>query len=74
MTRAIEAMTFIQPIRVGDVVSIYGSVTRLGRTSITVHLVTIVRRRLEPGEIQVTEGDFVFVAIRDDGSPRPIDP
>ena len=73
VTRAIEAMTFDQPIRVGDVVSIYGAVARVGRTSITVHLVTIVRRRLDPGEIKVTEGDFVFVAFGDDGSPRPID-
>ncbi|MCG8691149.1 MAG: acyl-CoA thioesterase [Minwuiales bacterium] len=73
VTRAIEAMTFDQPIQVGDVVSIYGNVIRVGRTSVTVHMETIVRRRLDPGEIKVTEGDFVFVAIDDKGDPRAID-
>lgn len=71
-TRAIHAMTFDQPIRVGDVVSIYGEVTRIGRTSLTIHLTTIVRRRYGEEEIKVTEGDFIFVAIDANGKPRPI--
>ncbi len=44
-----------------------------GRTSITVHLETIVRRQLQPDEIKVTEGDLVFVAIDEAGRPRPIE-
>jgi len=71
-TVAVNAMKFHQPIRVGDLVSIYGEVTRVGRTSITVNLETIVVRRLEPGEIKVTEGTFVFVAIDDLGRPRQV--
>ena len=70
-TVAITAMTFVQPIKVGDLVSIYGEVSKIGRTSITIALETVVQRRLDPTPIQVTHGTFVFVAIDDDGKPRP---
>ncbi len=71
-TVAITAMEFVQPIKVGDLVSIYGQVTRVGKTSITVHLETVVQRRLDPAPIRVTEGTFVFVAIDSDGKPRAV--
>jgi acyl-CoA thioesterase YciA len=71
-TVAITAMTFLQPIKVGDMVSIYGDVTRIGRTSITIHLQTMVQRRHDATEIQVTHGTFVFVAIDEQGKPRPL--
>jgi acyl-CoA thioesterase YciA len=71
-TVAITAMTFVQPIKVGDMVSIYGKVAKIGRTSITIDLETIVQRRHESAEIQVTHGTFVFVAIDDDGKPRQV--
>ena len=71
-TVAITAMTFVQPIKVGDMVSIYGEVARIGRSSITIDLETIVQRRHDSAEIQVTHGTFVFVAIDDDGKPRPV--
>jgi acyl-CoA thioesterase YciA len=71
-TVAITAMTFVQPIKVGDLVSIYGDVTKVGRSSITIALETIVQRRLDPTPIQVTHGTFVFVAIDDDGKPRAV--
>jgi acyl-CoA thioesterase YciA len=71
-TVAITAMTFVQPIKVGDLVSIYGSVTKVGRTSITIALETVVERRLDPTPIQVTHGTFVFVAIDDEGKPRAV--
>jgi len=73
-TVAITAMTFVQPIKVGDLVSIYGEVTKVGRTSVTIALETIVQRRLDPTPIQVTKGTFVFVAIDDDGKPRQLPP
>jgi len=69
-TVAITAMTFVQPIKVGDMVSIYGKVTKIGRTSITIDLETVVQRRHDGAEIQVTHGTFVFVAIDGDGKPR----
>jgi acyl-CoA thioesterase YciA len=71
-TVAITAMTFVQPIKVGDLVSIYGEVSKVGRTSITIALETIVQRRLDPTPIRVTHGTFVFVAIDEDGNPRPV--
>jgi len=72
-TVAVNAMKFHQPIRVGDLVSIYGKVSRVGTTSISVGLETIVVRRLDPTEIKVTEGVFVYVAIDDQGRPRPVE-
>lgn len=74
VTVAVDAMTFHQPIKVGDVVSIYAKVTRVGRTSMSVHMETIVVRRLDPGEIRVTEGTFIYVAIDGNGRPRPVPP
>jgi acyl-CoA thioesterase YciA len=71
-TVAITAMTFVQPIKIGDLVSIYGEVSKVGRTSITVALETVVQRKLDPTPIQVTHGTFVFVAIDEDGKPRPV--
>ena len=71
-TVAIDAMTFHQPIKVGDLVSIYARIARVGTTSIAVEMETIVRRQLDPAEIRVTEGIFVFVAIDAAGRPRPV--
>lgn len=71
-TVAITAMEFVQPIKIGDLVSVYGEVTRVGRTSITVKLETVVQRRLDPTPIRVTEGTFVYVAIDEQGQPRPV--
>jgi len=71
-TVAITAMTFVQPIKVGDLVSIYGSVAKVGRTSITIDLETIVQRRDDAAEIRVTHGTFVFVAIDEHGKPRAV--
>jgi len=71
-TVAITAMTFVQPIKVGDMVSIYGKVDKIGRTSITIDLETVVQRRNDATEIQVTRGTYVFVAIDQDGKPRQV--
>lgn len=72
-TVAITAMAFVEPIKVGDMVSIYGDVSRIGRTSITIALETVVQRRHEDTDRRVTHGTFVFVAIDDEGQPRPVD-
>jgi len=71
-TVAIAAMTFVQPIKVGDLVSIYGEVMKIGRSSITIALETVVQRQLDPTPIQVTHGTFVFVAIDEEGKPRAV--
>lgn len=69
---AITAMTFVQPTKVGDLVSIYGEMSKVGRTSITIALETVVQRRHDPTPIQVTHGTYVFVAIDNDGKPREV--
>ena len=71
-TVAITAMTFVEPIKVGDMVSIYGEVEKIGRTSITIGLETVVQRRHGNTDIRVTHGTFVFVAIDEDGKPRMV--
>lgn len=71
-TVAITAMTFVQPIKVGDLVSIYGEVSKIGRSSITIALETVVQRRNDSTPIQVTHGTYVFVAIDGDGKPRMV--
>ncbi|MBL4907667.1 MAG: acyl-CoA thioesterase [Sneathiella sp.] len=72
VTVAVEAMTFHQPIKTGDVVSIYGEITKVGRTSMHITLTTIVVRKLDPTEIKVTEGTYIFVAIDEEGNPRQV--
>ena len=71
-TVAITAMTFVEPIKVGDLVSIYGEVAKIGRTSVTIDLETVVQRRHDSTDIRVTHGTFVFVAIDEEGKPRQV--
>ena len=74
VTVAIEAMNFRKAVYVGDLVSVYGHLVRVGRTSITVHLEAWVVRRKELQSILVTDGNFTYVSIDDQGHPRPIRP
>jgi acyl-CoA thioesterase YciA len=72
VTVAIDAMNFRKPVYVGDLVSVYATVVRVGRTSITVRLEAWVTRRKELGSILVTDGHFTYVAIDDEGKPQPV--
>jgi len=72
VTVAIEAMNFRKPVYVGDLVSIYGTLVRVGRTSISVHLEAWVTRRKETQAILVTDGNFTYVSIDDEGRPQAI--
>jgi len=71
-TVSVDSMSFIRPVYVGDVVSIYGSVEKIGTTSITVKLETRVRRHDAEDQLKVTEGSFVYVAIDRNGRPVPV--
>jgi acyl-CoA thioesterase YciA len=74
VTIALDAMTFIRPVRVGDVLEVYTEVESVGRTSMKVHVEAWARRfRIRVHE-KVTDASFTFVAIGDDGRPRPISP
>lgn len=72
VTVAIEAMTFRKPVYVGDVVSVYASTVRVGRTSITVHIEAWVERRNESGTFLVTDGNYTYVSVDDHGRPQVI--
>jgi len=71
-TIAIEAMKFIRPVRVGDVLCIYGQVTREGRSSMGITLEAWVLRDRIGAREKVTEGLFTFVAIDDEGRKRAL--
>lgn len=75
VTVAVESMTFIRPISVGDVVCCYGQCVKVGRSSIQVKMEVWVKKvSSEPiGERYcVTEAVFTFVAVDDKGKPREI--
>ena len=72
VTVAIEAMNFRKPVFVGDLVSVHATLVRIGKTSITVHLEAWVLRRKETHPILVTDGNFTYVSIDDNGRPQPI--
>ncbi|MDZ7905112.1 MAG: acyl-CoA thioesterase [Cypionkella sp.] len=71
-TVAIDAMEFIRPVKVGDVLCIYVEVIRVGRTSMGLQIEAWVLRRGQEGREKVTKGVFTFVAIDEDGRPRPV--
>ena len=71
-TVAIEAMKFHAPVNVGDWLSVYTDIVKVGRTSLTIHIEVMVLRREEDEEIMVTEGDFIFVALDDNHRPKEI--
>jgi acyl-CoA thioesterase YciA len=71
-TVACTQMHFLGPVKVGDVVCCYTDLERLGRTSITLRVETWVLRMGHPERIKVTSADFTFVALDDQGKPRPI--
>lgn len=73
VTVAIEKMEFHQPVFVGDEVSCYTHVERVGRTSITVKVESWVRKRFSATNwVKVTQGTFIFVAIDENHKPRVI--
>jgi acyl-CoA thioesterase YciA len=73
VTAAMDGMVFHAPVAVGDEVSVYGELAGTGRTSMTVTVETWRRRRDEDEAVKVTEAKFTFVAIDEEGRPRPVD-
>ncbi len=71
-TVAIEALRFHAPVLVGDLFSVYSTIIRTGRTSITMHIEAWVRRQRTGEQSMVTEGDFTFVAIAESGVTRAL--
>lgn len=71
-TVAVDAMVFHQPVAVGDEVSLYATVLKVGRTSIRVRVEAWKRPRVSDTVALVTEGVFTYVAIDADRKPRPL--
>ncbi len=74
-TVAVNSFVFKQPIFVGDVVSFYAAIVKVGTTSITVDVEVYVQRDPEnPTCLKVTEATLTYVAVGDDRRPRPLPP
>jgi acyl-CoA thioesterase YciA len=71
-TIAVNSFVFKQPVMIGDVVSFYARVVRVGRTSITVDVEVYARRRELHEEVKVTEATLTYVAVDDQRRPRPV--
>jgi acyl-CoA thioesterase YciA len=74
VTVAVDAMQFIAPVRVGDVLCVYTRVERVGRTSMTIRIEAWARRFQTRLRERVTVATFTFVAIDGEGRPRPVPP
>lgn len=71
-TVAIEKMGFIAPILLRDIISVYASLERRGRTSMGIRIEVIATRERGQEEVKVTEGLFTFVALDEHHKPRPL--
>jgi acyl-CoA thioesterase YciA len=72
-TVAVNEFIFKQPVRIGDLLSFFSEITRVGRTSITVSVEVYAERMRSQGEYtKVTEAQLTYVAIDENGKPRPL--
>jgi acyl-CoA thioesterase YciA len=72
-TVAVNEFIFKQPVRVGDILSFFSEVSRIGNTSITVSVEVFAERFRSQGKyVKVTQASLTYVAIDDDGKPRAI--
>lgn len=72
VTVALDSMSFIRPVKVGDILGVYTYVKSVGRTSMNIHVEAWVRRGRIGIREKVTEGIFKFVAIDETGKSTPI--
>ncbi|AJR23191.1 MULTISPECIES: acyl-CoA thioesterase [Sphingobium] len=71
-TVAIEGMTFIAPILLGDIVSVYAHEERRGRTSVAIRIDVVATRGPQETKVELTSGLFTFVALDENHRPRPL--
>lgn len=72
VTVAVDRIVFRQPVQVGDVVCCYTEIVRTGNTSITLSIEVWAMRQGRGDRLKVTDATFTFVAVDDDGRPRPL--
>ena len=73
VTVAMDGVVFHHPVSVGDEVSVYGEIIKVGRTSLTIAIEAWRRHRVEETAVKVTEATFTFVAVDMANKPRPVD-
>ena len=72
-TVAVNAFVFKQPVQIGDLLSFYADVMRIGNTSVTINVEVYAERgRADTRVVKVTEATLTYVAIDRSGKPRPI--
>ena len=71
-TAAVSNLSFIRPVKVGDVVCVYTDILRTGRSSVTLGVEAWVLRRGQGDRTRVTAAEFVLVAVDEHGKPRPL--
>jgi len=72
-TVAVNQFTFKQPVSIGDLVTFYGEIARVGRTSLTVAVEVFAQRNPDDlVTVKVTEASLTYVAVGEDGRPRPL--
>ena len=80
VTVAVEGMSFLKPVAVGDIVCCYGKCTHVGHTSLKVHMEIWVKKFIvSPSDEHVdrylvTEANFIYVSVDKDGKPKPLPP
>src|SRR3954470_1005609 len=72
VTVAMEGMSFLQPVRVGDTVACYARIERIGNSSMRIRIEVWASRFMSGEDVRVTEGVFVYVAVDAAGKPIPV--
>jgi acyl-CoA thioesterase YciA len=72
VTAAVKEMSFAKPVKIGDTLSVYTQVTRVGRTSMTLKVEAWAQRYLTHLMEKVTDAEFIMVALDHDGRPKPV--
>lgn len=71
-TVSIHSMTFLSPVKVGDIVSCHADLIKKGNTSLTIDVEVWIECCHTQEKVKVTEGTFIFVALDANGRPRPV--
>jgi acyl-CoA thioesterase YciA len=75
VTASVKSLSFLKPVRVGDLISIYAEIRRVGRSSMTVEVEAYAQRNAKSPEcVKVSEAELVYVAIDNNGRPHPVGP
>lgn len=74
VTVAMEGMSFLLPVHVGDTVACYAWVEKIGRTSMVIPVEVWVQRYMDGEQVRVTRGVFTYVAVDGEGKPIPVWP